>query len=102
MYISLNRAKQQINAEYGECLHEDGYIEYLAEVAESTVERDTGIKLNELENERGEIPTPLFHAAMLLIAHYYGSREPVVFGVTPSNVPLAYWHLISTFKKNPL
>ena len=44
------------------------------------------------------LPLALKHAMLLLVAHYYASREPVLIGVSVNKLPLAFDFLINPWK----
>jgi hypothetical protein len=96
MYINLDEAKKHLNIDDCFC-DDDMYIGQLIEVSEAVIERDTGLKLSDMEDGNGNIPSPILHAIRLLVGNFYSNREPVVVGATPSEVPLSYRHLISTY-----
>jgi hypothetical protein len=96
MYVTLDDVKKHLNVDDCFC-DDDTYIEQLIEVAESVIERDTGCKLSEMEDGNRNIQSPIRHAIRLLVGNFYSNREPVVIGATPSQLPLSYKHLISTF-----
>lgn len=45
-----------------------------------------------------DVPAPIRHAILLLAAHLYQAREPVVFGETPIEVPLSIERLVGRYK----
>lgn len=95
-YITLEEAKRHCNIEES-YVNDDVYLTSLIEVAERVVSEDICVPLTKMEGEDGKIPAPLRHAALLLIGHYYNSREPVAF-VTSKEVPLSYRHLIMLYR----
>ena len=44
------------------------------------------------------VPLGLEHAMLLIVAHYYSIREPVVLGLSTNKVPLAFDFLIAPYK----
>ena len=98
MYIKLEQAKKHLILD--EDFHDDDeYITDLIGVAEKAVEVNVDIALSELEDEGGQLPAPLIHAMLLLIGQLYANREPVVVGVSVSELPLSFRYLISLYKK---
>ena len=90
--IDLALAKAHFNVDYD---YDDDYITSLIEVAEQVVASDVCEDLSTLND--GTLPAPLRQAMLLLIGHYYASREPVAY-VNVSEVPLSYKHLIGLFR----
>jgi hypothetical protein len=45
-----------------------------------------------------ELPRMLKHAMLLMIAHFYAVREPVIIGTGATEIPFAYKMLIAPFK----
>lgn len=90
--IDLALAKDHLNVDYD---YNDAYITGLIEVAIQVVTSDICEDLSTL-NE-GALHPPLRQAMLLLIGHYYASREPVAY-VNVSEVPLSYKHLIGLFR----
>lgn len=45
------------------------------------------------------VPDPLRQAVKMLAGHFYASREPVVYGVTPAKVPLTLEYLIAPYRR---
>ena len=58
MYIYLEDAKHHLNIDQ-DFQDDDMYIASLIEVAERVVEKDIDTKLSDLEDEDGDIPSPL-------------------------------------------
>lgn len=90
--IDLALAKAHLNVDYD---YDDVYITGLIEVAEQVVAADVCEDLSTLN--KVALPAPLRQAMLLLIGHYYASREPVAY-VNVSEVPLSYKHLIGLFR----
>lgn len=96
MYLQLYQIKKHLNID--EAWHEDDeYLVDLAMVAEKVVEQHIDCKLSNLEDDGGELPTPIVHAMLLFIGDMYQSRESVAFtGAT--ELPLSYNYLLSLYK----
>ncbi|MDR1882997.1 MAG: head-tail connector protein [Prevotella sp.] len=96
-YITLEHARKHLNLD--ECFCEDdGYIAQLIEVARAVVEKAICHKLSDLEGEDGNIPSPLFHAILLMVGNFYSNREPVVVGATPAEMPVSYQYLVDLYR----
>ena len=96
MYLQLYQIKKHLNID--EQFHEDDeYLMDLAFVAENAVQRHIDRQLSDLEDETGNIPTPITHAMMLMVGSFYAKRESISFAST-LEVPLAYEYLLSLYK----
>jgi len=96
-YITLDEAKAHLNEDRD---INDDYITNLIDVIENTVAIEIGEDLSELEDEEGNLPKRLYQGMLLLLAHFYLIREPVIIGTSATNVPLGFEYLIAPFK-NP-
>ena len=96
MYIYLEDAKKHLNVDK-DFQDDDMYIASLIEVAEKVVERDIDTRLGDLEDEDGDIPSPLKQAMLLLIGNFYANRESVAYA-NMVNVPYSYQYLIDLYK----
>jgi len=88
--ITLIEAKKHLNVEFSE---DDSYITDLISVAIVAIQNHTGRDFT-----LGEIPTPVKHAALLLVGNLYANREPVSFGQA-YKVPLSYEYLLAPYIK---
>jgi hypothetical protein len=94
-YIQVNDAKDHLHVDFDD---DDLYIFSLIEMVENVVAIEIGEDLADLEDENGNLPKRLKHAMLLLLAHYYLIREPVVLGIAASKVPLGFEYLLAPFK----
>lgn len=97
MYFTLDTIKKHLNIdEY--FTDDDEYLLYLANVAETVVERHIDNNLSVLCDEEGNLPSPLCHAMLLFIGNMYQSRESVAFNSSSVEVPLSFSYLLSLYK----
>lgn len=94
-YLTLQACKSHLNVDFDE---DDFYIKDLASMVEAIVEAEVGEPLEEIEDENGCIPKPLKHAMLLMLAHFYTHREPVMVGASINKIPLNFDYLVSMFK----
>lgn len=86
MILTLEEAKRHLRVD-DSFTDDDTYIEGLIGVAEADIANR--LKYDTL-SERfpdGDYPSPVIHAAKLIVAHYYENREPVAFA-SSSKVPM--------------
>ena len=96
MYLQLYQIKKQLNI--NDDFHcDDEYLVDLALAAENVVQKHIDTPLKEMENEEGEIPSPILHSMLLLIGTWYASRESVAFA-SNSVLPHAYEYIIALYK----
>lgn len=97
MYITLEQIKKHLNID-SYFNDDDEYLATLYEVALNTVEKHIDEKIENIVccND-GDIPAPLKHAMLLLIAHLYNSREAVTY-TSATEVPVAYNYLLDLYK----
>ena len=96
MYLNLDIVNKHVNIEKEYTL-DDEYILNLMCVAENAVEKHIDNKLQNLEDEAGNLPASLLHAIMLLVANFYANRESVAFA-SSSEIPTSYNYLLDLFK----
>ena len=68
---------------------------------------DPGVAVNGIEIDltagfgigATSVPAPLKHAILLLVAHWYEHRDPVVIGASEARIPDAVTDLIAPFRK---
>ena len=96
MYVTLKEAKQHLNVE-ASFEEDDEYIESLIEVAEAVVSQAVCEELKALEDGEGKIPSPLRHAALLMVGNFYANREPVASAVN-AELPKSYQYLIELYR----
>lgn len=96
MYISISDIKKHLNIE--DChVAEDSYLANLYAVAEQTICSGTDTLLSSLVGDDGELLPMARHAILLLIGHWYNSREAVSYG-TPKTLPLGYEYLCANLR----
>ena len=96
MFLSVEKCKKHLNIDL-DFTEDDNYITSLIEVAENVVERHIGYKLaDKVEENDGSLPKGLEHAMLLLIGHFYNTREAVTFG-SSTELPLGYNYLLDLF-----
>lgn len=97
MYLDLNQVKKHLNLD-DDFTEDDGYLTDLINVSEAVVEKHIDNKLNEIaEANGGELPPPLLHACLLLIANLYENRESIAY-TSVTEIPLSYEYLLSLYK----
>lgn len=96
MYLQLYQVKKHlyINDDFHD---DDEYLVDLIQVTENIVQKHIDRELAELEDEEGNIPSPLTRAMLLLIGTYYASRESVAY-VSTSELPHGYDYIIALYK----
>lgn len=97
MYVTLALVKQHLNIE-STYNAENDYLNHLISVAETTVEKHIDYRLEDYEDDNGNIPTPLVHAMLLFIGDMYMSRESNAYGVSVAEIPFTYDYLLSLYK----
>jgi uncharacterized phage protein (predicted DNA packaging) len=93
-YITLDQAKKHLNIESG-FTDDDTYITSLIDVAELAVEQFCNDGLSGYTAET--MPVTVSQATLLLIAHYYVSRQIVAYG-TPMEIPYAFRFLLDFYR----
>ena len=94
--LNLEVVKKHLNIE-DDFQDDDMYLYALMDVANDVVEKSLDIKLDDLRNTDGKLPSPIVHAELLLIATWYACRESVSSGsMLPT--PHAYDMLIDLYK----
>lgn len=97
MYITLDMAKKHLNIdEY--FTDDDEYIVHLILAAEDAISAHIDAPLSVYETVCGELEEGLKHGILLLVAHFYNSREAVSFG-QGTEVPLSFQYLINKYIK---
>ena len=95
--VSLALFKKHVRAD--DFADDDEYLEHLLETAESAVITATNRTQEELEQMGGgAVPTPIKHAIMMLVAHWYNQRESVS-SVQMHAVPDSLQALIKPYRK---
>jgi len=97
MYITLARAKKQLNIE-NDFIEDDIFINDLIDVAECAVENDIHQNLSDIETaNNGVIPASLLQAVLIRIADLYENRGMVTF-TAKANILGCYENLIYRYK----
>lgn len=97
MYLNLYQVKKHLNIDE-DYTDDDEYLVDLINVSEAVVSKHIDDNLNEVaEANGGELPSPLVHAMLLLIADLYQNRETVAY-TTINELPLSYKYLLSLYK----
>lgn len=76
MYLTLPEIKKHLNIDE-DFKDDDVLLLDLASAAENLVQRSINQNLSSLENEEGDIPSPLKLCALTLVATHYADRESV-------------------------
>ena len=98
MFTELNRIKEHIHIT-NDYTEEDEYLCGLASAAEAAVENHINTPLNVLSNIfGGELPSPVQHAILLLVATLYTNRESISYAQA-YKVPHAYEYLLQPYVK---
>lgn len=97
MYINLSLAKKHMNIDE-DFTDDDEYILHLIQASEDAVQYHIDCPLSYYECCDGELESGLKHSILLLIGHYYNSREAVSFG-NGVEVPLSYQYLLNKYIK---
>lgn len=96
MFLTLDLIKKHLNIdEY--FTDDDNYLIGLADVAEKVIEKHIDRNLSDMADEEGHLPSPLYHAMLLLVGNMYQSREAVSF-TNAIELPLSYNYLLSLYK----
>lgn len=94
MYITLDEAKAHCRVDIED---DDNYITELIDVAEQVISNEISDNLADVA-VGGILPSALKQAVLLTIGHFYNTRESVVYGTTPSKVPMTVDYLIAPYK----
>jgi len=96
--VSLALFKKHVRAD--DFADDDEYLEHLLDTAESaviTAINRTNEELSQMRNGN-DVPTPIKHAIMILVAHWYNQRESVS-NVQMHAVPDSLQALIKPYRK---
>lgn len=96
MYVKLKDIKNHLNID-SDFTDDDKYLLGLMETAQLTVQKHIDRNLNDLEDNDGDIPSPLKHAIMLLVGNFYANRESVAFS-NSYEVPTSYSYLLALYR----
>lgn len=96
-YLNLNIVKKHILVDQ-DFKDDDTYITLLSNTAEQLVEKYLDNKLTEIVNDNdGVLPSPIYHAMLLLVGTWYMTRESITFG-NPQQIPHGVDALLSCYK----
>ena len=73
-WLTLTLIKQQIRMEE-DFQDEDAWLEATGESVEDSILKVLGRSYDDLVEQYGKVPTPIVHAAKLLVAELYKNRE---------------------------
>ena len=97
MYVQLYQVKKHLNID-ADFNDDDEYLCGLIDVAEDVVGKHIDDNLGKLcEANGGELPSPLAHAMLLLIADLYANRESVSY-TSIHELPTSYKYLLSLYR----
>ena len=97
MFVQLYQIKKHLNID-DDFFADDEYLLHLAEVAELAVQKHIDNNLSELCAEnKGDLPSPLLHAMLLMIGNLYENREPIAFA-SHSELALSYNYILDLYK----
>lgn len=111
-YITLEEAKDHLRVDFYD---DDDYIQALVDMVEAGTEIEIGQELTGLTwslltgetltgstvttgTQTGSFPLRLKQAMLLMIGHFYNSREAVIIGVSAAKIPYGYEWLLSPYK----
>ena len=96
MYITLELTKKHLNIDLDYTL-DDEYLLHLIDVVEDVVSVHIDNNLKNLLDSNGYLPAGLQQAMLLLLGHFYNSREAVAYTNT-SKIPLAFEYLLDKYQ----
>ena len=97
MYVTLDILKKHLNIE-DDFEGDDEYLMILSGSAEEFVAKYIERDLKEVcEENDGELPLPILHAILILVANFYANRESKAYTQTYS-VPLSFDALLGPYK----
>ncbi len=96
MLIDLETIKKHLNLD-ADYVDDDNYLVYLESVAETLVEKHIDKTFEDIVAEEGEVPTPLLHTMLLLIANLYDNRESVAYNQVVE-VPNTLTYILSMYR----
>lgn len=94
--ISLTQAKAQLNIE-SSFTADDTYIQSLIDAALKVTELEICQDIDDVLEE-GALPSPLRHAALLLIGEWYAHREDVT-DKTQVRIPHGFAYLTAKYRR---
>jgi len=96
MFVQLYQIKKHLNID-DYFTDDDEYLVSLEQIAEQVVSKHIDRDLSELAEESGELPSPLLHAILILIANWYMQRESISYS-NMTEVPTSYNYILDLFK----
>lgn len=97
MYLQLDLVKKHLNID-DFFKDDDNYLYYLCSVAQDVVQKHIDNNLSDLQNDRGDLPSPIIHAMLLYIGNMYANRESISYS-SINKVPFSYDYLLGLYKK---
>jgi hypothetical protein len=94
VYVTLEQAKDHLRVDFDD---DDIYIGDLIDVAEASVADEIGSSLAS-NIIGGVLPKPLYQGILIMVAHLYNSREPVIIGTGVVKVPYTLEYLLAPYK----
>ena len=88
-HITLQEGKAHLRVDFDS---DDSYIVSLISLVEELVTVEIGDDLPD------PLPKGLRQAMLLMLAHFYEVREPIVIGAAVVKIPYAYDYLIAPYK----
>ena len=96
-WLTSTRIKQQLRIE-ADFTDEDDLLEMYGESAENTVLNALGRSYEDIMESYGKVPTPIMHAALMLVDTWYQHRSPVE-SVNMSIVPYTFDLLLKPYMR---
>ena len=98
IYVQLYQLKKHLNIDE-QFTDDDEYLVQLTEVAQATVETHIDMPLEKLAKKHGgKLPSPVFHAILIMVGNLYASRESVSFAGSAVQIPFNYQYLIDLYR----
>lgn len=95
--LSLNQIKKHLNIDEN-YNGDDEYLQQLNRVADEVVEKHINRSLYDIKAEnKGELPSALEQAILLLIANFYANREPITY-TSATELPISYNYILDLYK----
>jgi hypothetical protein len=100
MTTLFDAAKQQLNITTTD---DDELISRLLDTAQEWLEAQIGYKLADKYPPTGSpavstVPTPLDHARLLLVSHWYANREATLVGVSATPLPFGVADIVNDWR----
>lgn len=96
-YLKLPEIKKHLNLDEW-FVSDDEYLISLGDTSEQMVDEHINNCLSDIVNDNdGELPSPLRHAMLLLIGNLYQNREGVAFA-SASEIPFSYKYLLFPYR----